>query len=230
MILRGLGLEVGDPARTPRSLTVHFTERPSEGRVTLHAVVERAGRKMTTVSGRLVQGERTVAVAVAAFSADRHGYELADAVMPDVPAPEDCPVREHPPGAAPPMMERLDMRWALGPPPFAGSRAAAADAGAWIRAAEPRRADAAFLTLLSDAVTPAIFSVAGPADGVVAVPTVDLTVHFRNHVPDTAAPDDFYLASFTSRTAAGGFVEEDGQIWTRDGLLLAQSRQLAVLV
>lgn len=230
MILRGLGLEVGDPSRTPRSLTVHYTERPIEGAVTLHARVERAGAKMTTVSGRLVQDDRTVAVALAAFSADRHGFEYAAALMPDVAAPEDCPAGDASSDAMPPMMAQLDMRWALGPPPFRGDRSGTATAGCWIRPASGRRADAAFVTLLSDAVTPAIFSVAGPAEGLTAVPTVELTVHFRNHVPTGAAPDAFYLAAFRSRTAAGGFVEEDGEIWTRDGLLIAQSRQLALLL
>jgi acyl-CoA thioesterase len=35
---------------------------------------------------------------------------------------------------------------------------------------------------------------------------------------------------FRSQTARDGFVEEDGEIWTRDGVLLAQSRQLALLI
>jgi len=49
-------------------------------------------------------------------------------------------------------------------------------------------------------------------------------------VPADATPEDFYLGVFRSRTLAGGFAEEDGEIWTRGGVLLAQSRQLAMLI
>lgn len=232
-ILNGLAQAVGDTTRTPRSLTVHFTERPEEGPVCLETRVERAGRKMTTVSGRLVQNGRTVAAALAAFSSDREGIEYCNANMPAVPAPEECPSRDAPPGALPPMHDRLDMRWALGPFPFTGARAegeATARAGAWIRPVPARKADPAFVALLSDAVTPSIFGVLDPREGIVAVPTVDLTVHFRNHVPETVTADDYFLAAFSTRLSTGGFVEEDGEIWTRDGVLLAQSRQLAVVL
>jgi hypothetical protein len=63
-----------------------------------------------------------------------------------------------------------------------------------------------------------------------ALPTIDLTVHFR--APDAAAAVDGepVLAVFRSSTAADGFFEEDGEIWSRDGVLLAHSRQLALLV
>lgn len=228
-ILHGLALAVDDPARSPRSLTVHYTERPAEGPVTLETRIERSGHKLTTVSGRLTQEARTLAVAVAAFSADRKGLEFTTASMPAVAPPEQCPTRDLPDDVVPPMMRQLDTRWAVGPLPFTGETAAEARSGAWLRAAVPRTADAAFVALLTDAVTPAVFSRVGPGQGITEVPTVDLTIHFRNHVPESATPQDFYLASFTTRTSAGGFVEEDGEIWSRDGLLLAQSRQLALV-
>ena len=64
-----------------------------------------------------------------------------------------------------------------------------------------------------------------------AVPTVDLTVHFRAPLPPPGArPEDSYLVVFRTRVAAGGFMEEDGELWSRDGVLLCQSRQLAVVV
>jgi acyl-CoA thioesterase len=59
-----------------------------------------------------------------------------------------------------------------------------------------------------------------------SLPTVDLTVHFRS----PPAADGPVLAVFRSSTSAGGFFEEDGELWSRDGVLLAHSRQLALLV
>jgi len=56
-------------------------------------------------------------------------------------------------------------------------------------------------------------------------------VHFRTPLPPSgAAPADAYLAVFRSGPARHGFVEEDGELWSRDGTLLAQSRQLALLL
>ena len=66
---------------------------------------------------------------------------------------------------------------------------------------------------------------------VVGVPTVDLTVHLRAELPPAhARDDDWYLVTFRSRVAAEGFAEEDGELWSRDGRLLAQSRQLALVM
>ena len=61
-----------------------------------------------------------------------------------------------------------------------------------------------------------------------AVPTIDLTVHLRNPLP--AGSDDWVLVVFRSAVASDGFIEEDGELWSRDGTLLAQSRQLAVVL
>jgi acyl-CoA thioesterase len=71
---------------------------------------------------------------------------------------------------------------------------------------------------------PAAFSRLGR---VAVVPTLDLTIHFRAPLP--AAGDGWGLAVFESRMSAGGTWEEDGELWTSGGVLLAQSRQLAMI-
>ena len=42
-------------------------------------------------------------------------------------------------------------------------------------------------------------------------------------------PEDFVLGRFSSRLALGGAWEEDGELWSPAGELLAQSRQLALI-
>ena len=101
--------------------------------------------------------------------------------------------------------------------------------GGWIRLAEPRRVDALAVAAFADSFPPAIFSSAGPEAALGSVPTIDLTVHFRAALPlPDARPEDFALCVFRTRTARDGFCEEDGEIWSARGELLAHSRQLAL--
>ena len=55
-------------------------------------------------------------------------------------------------------------------------------------------------------------------------------MHFRAPAAAAAIAEEPVLAVFRSSTAAGGFFEEDGQLWSRDGVLLAHSRQLALIL
>ena len=48
----------------------------------------------------------------------------------------------------------------------------------------------------------------------VAAPTIDLTVHFRAPAAAAAIAEEPVLAVFRSSTAAGGFFEEDGELWS----------------
>ena len=224
VVLRAMTAAVGDEARAPRSLTLHFTAPPAEGAVRIETRVERSGRSVSAVSARLVQGDRLLALALAAFGRPRAALAFADLAMPEVPPPEACLELER----RIEIHDRYEMRWALGGLPFTGGDQALC--GGWIRLREPRPVDPPLLAAYSDAMPPAIFSrVADDAiDG--GVPTIDLTVHFRAATPlPVARADDYTLLAFHSHEARDGFVDETGEIWSREGVLLAQSRQLAIV-
>jgi acyl-CoA thioesterase len=228
IILRAMTAEVADESRAARSLTVHYTAPPDEGLVRITTRIERAGRSLSTVSARMEQDGRLMALALAAFSRSRIAPAFADALAPDVPPPEAIePYWPGPP--APVITERYSCRYAIGPQPFAaGAASDVAETGGWLQLAEPQIVDPIVVAAYMDAWIPAIFIRAG---GMIPVPTIDLTVHFRATLPlPNAAPDDAYLVRFRSTTAADGFMEEDGELWSPDGVLVAQSRQLAAML
>lgn len=224
LVLRALDAAQGDAARSPRSLTIHFTSPPTAGPARVETTLERVGRGLTTVSGRLVQEGRLVALALAAFSKPRSSsLSLEQARMPEATpferaAPLDPRIEIH---------HRYEHRLAIGAPPFSGGTEALC--GGWIRLVEPRTVDACLAAAYTDSFPPALFSVLGEDAPVGGVPTIDLTVHFRQELPlPGAGPEDYTLAVFRSRVAREGFLEEDGELWSPDGVLLAQSRQLAL--
>jgi acyl-CoA thioesterase len=226
ILLRALAETVGDPARTPRSLTVHYTSPPAEGDAEIRTRLERAGRSVSTASARLEQGGRLRALAIAAFGTPRPGPSFSQVPFPEVASPERAlpfPPPTHPIA----IRDRYESRLAFGAP---GARSGEAATGGWLRLREePGAVDAPLLAAYTDAWPPAVFTRLDPAEVLGGVPTLDLTVHFRAPWPAGLDPRDFVLVAFRSRLAREGFVEEDGEIWTRDGLLLAQSRQLAVI-
>ena len=230
VMLRALTETVGDPARSPRSLTLHYAAPPAEGPVRIETRIEREGRSLTTLSARMTADGTLLVLALAAFSTPRPGGDLRQARMPEVPPPGRCvSLRDVPGGMRLPIHEQYDYRWALGGRPYAGAPEALL--GGWIRLAEPRPADALAVAAFTDAFPPAVMSTLTPGSTLGAMPTVDLTIHFRSTLPVAgAAGDDYVLAVFRAREAREGFFEEDGEIWTPDGTLVAHSRQLAVLL
>lgn len=228
IILRALTVAVGDPARAPRSLTIHYAAPAEVGELSVTTSIDRVGRSLTSCSARVHQGGHLVAIAVAAFSKSREGFEFCDAVMPNVKAPEvlAAPI---PRPDTPAIAFRWDMRWAIGREPWVeGPATVDAVAGGWIRLEEPQALDACAVAAMTDAWVPPVFARVGQR---VFVPTIDLTIHFRTSLPlADARPHDFMLAVFRTTAAKEGFLEEDGEVWSRDGVLVAQSRQLATMI
>lgn len=223
LVLRAITTDVADPARRPRSFTVHYLRPPHEGAVELTVQPERVGRTTTVVTARMLQDGKLTALAVAALGLDRPGPEFAHLPMPDAPGPDDLSPPPKPPTDIP-LRARFEMRVAIGRPPWNPEPATQAVTGGWIRLAEPETLDAHVVAALTDAWFPAVFTTTKRPLG---VPTVDLTIHFRDEPPPA---HDWCCVRFVSRHGSGGFLEEDGEIWSRDGRLLAQSRQLALAV
>jgi acyl-CoA thioesterase len=221
MLMRAVILAVDDPARQPRSFTVHFLAPPAEGPVEIAATVERVGGSATAVSLRMEQDGRTLAVALAAASTWKEGTpEWMELTRPDVGGPLEYP---EVPNAdkLPPFVGNYELRWVAGGAP--GHPSGHARNLTWARMKPSAPLDHLAVTSLSDTLVPAAMSRLGR---VLVVPTLDMTIHFREPLP---VDGEWALISFTSGRSAGGVWEEDGELWSQDGRLLAQSRQLALI-
>lgn len=227
IILRALMQQLDDPARTPRSVTYHFLTPSVPGPARVEVSLEKLGRSFATLTGRLQQGGRTIAIALATFAPPREFISFRDFTMPRVPAPQEIPEssRMGPAMAGHvPFRDHYDQRIAIGPvPPGKGARARV---GGWTRFVDPRPFDALAVVAISDSWYPSIFVREGPS---VSAPTIDHTVHFFASLPLPQLPADaFLLVEFTTVLSQEGFLQEEGRIWAPDGTLIAQSRQLAL--
>lgn len=240
ILLRALTTAVDDPARTggpadgraggraPRSLTIHYAASPEVGPVEIHVTIERAGRSLSTLSARMEQAGRVIALALAAFSVPWEAPGANELPMPEMGAPDA--ERRSTPGlfkGAPEFTRQIVMQPRVGAIPFAGS-GAPMRVGGWTGLPEPRPVDALSLALFSDAWFPPSFIA---LDSPAVSPTVDLTIHFRQPISACDCdPAALCLGMFETRLLHDGLFEEDGVIWAPDGAVLAQSRQLGIIM
>ncbi len=233
VILRAMVAEVGDPGRRPRTLTLQYLRVPVEGQVRVEVTVERTGRSVSNVSARMFQDGRLLVVALGVLAADRAASISFDEgpglpLLPDgspVPMPEGIPRAAVDPDRDVPMRRHYDLRWALGDLPFrpSTSREPAARSGGWLRPSDAEPIDEVVLAAMTDAWLPPVFS---RVEHLLAVPTIDLTIHFRGLPED---PLDHCFVVFDSPLVADGYLVEHGRILDRHGRLLAESRQLAAV-
>jgi acyl-CoA thioesterase len=224
IVLRGLALAVDDPERQPRSATMHFLRVPASGPMTVQAAVEREGRSLSTVSGRLEQDGKLLGLALGAYSKPWPGPEYDEAPIPDVDPAE--PRRQAEPrferDRPPAFVERLSMQRRFGDLPFSGSEHG--EVGGWLGLLERRPVDALTVAICADAWFPAPWPRLAELH---PAPTLDLTIHFRAPLP---LDDSLLLGRFRNRLVRDGFFDEDGELWAPDGTLVAQARQLGLLL
>ena len=223
-ILRSMLHALADPPRLPRSLTVHFCAPALAGPAQLSVSVDRAGRQVTHLSARLEQGGAVTCLASATFALSRESALQWDTrPLPAVPPPTQLP--SVPTELLPTFGQHFDYRWCLGAPPFTGAEEALL--GAWVRPRVPTPLDAPLAVALLDALPPAA---SARAEGFCNLATMDYTAHFYTPLPlEGASPEAFYLRSGRSAHAGGGYADDLALLWSGDGRLLAQLRQMAAL-
>ena len=208
------------PYPDPVVVSGFFLRPGTPGPATVDAALLRAGRTMAFGTASLMQDGKETVRTTAAFTTLSHNEPLFLAsTPPQLPPPDECV--GFPPAANgdATIAERLDFRVAELPGWARGQPSGNPSLQFWMRFADGRDADLATLPLLVDAAAPAVLEF-----GAVST-TVELTAHLRAH------PASGWLACrAVTRYVSGGYHEEDFEIWDSAGTLVAQSRQLCMIL
>ncbi|GAB2730466.1 thioesterase family protein [Kitasatospora kifunensis] len=213
----------------PLSISGYYLAPSTPGPVSVRTETVRRGRSLATATASLYQDdaqgapmEKLRVLASYGELAALTGEVRTSAAPPELPPVQECVGMEHAPPALieqAALLERFDLRldpatvgWALGQPANVGR------IQGWFKLADGREPDPLALLLVADALPPVTFDLGMPG----WAPTIELTVHLR------AVPAAGWLrVSHATRNLAGGYFEEDCEIWDSAGRLVAQSRQLA---
>jgi hypothetical protein len=230
-LLAVLGRALADalPHADPFTISAHYLTASQPGPAVVRTDVVRTGRTLSTGQASLFQhdeqGREVERIRVLASYGDLDALPddvRTTAAPPELPPMDECFGPQDGPAPvtgssaiADRLMIKLDpatLGWAVGAPSGKG------EMRAWFGLADGRDADPLSLLLAVDALPPTAFELGLKG----WVPTVELTVHVRAR----PAPGPLRV-SITTRNLAGGFLEEDAEVWDSNDRLVAQSRQLA---
>lgn len=241
--VRAIDAEINaDDGMLLRSSTAHFLRPPEHGPIDVYVDPIRRGRRFASTRATISQGGKPCVTVIATHSL--RGLEEVDSwslPAPDVAGP---PGRGAPrasvdkvqkllpdawlemPEGAPRFFEQLLLSPRFGEGPFSGGPvdpAVGTRNGGWITTPHPQPIDSAWLCLLVDAMWPSVLQ---PLRQPAMAPTLDLTTHIRADLPTGGLPDQPLLVHNVSRALVGGLADSDSFIFSHDGQLLAQGRQL----
>jgi hypothetical protein len=193
------------------------------GSLRVEVSVERRGRRTASASLRLHSNGALGGVAIASAAAHRADDEADVALVgPPVVEPYD-PAANDPSPSKVPIQSKVWMQ----PRIAAGDGPVPAQVGGWVAPRTPEVIDHRWLAVVADLWTPAVFRACdGPRSG----STVDISYHARTVLPRAdLTPGSPVLVVLTNRRSSGGFVDEDVEVWSADGSLLAQTRQMRLV-
>lgn len=220
----------------PLSVTAHYL-RPglADAECEVKTQVIRTGRTLSTARATLVQEGKARLELLCAFgdlsapAAPAPAHQKPAAQLParltlpppPTPPPEACVARSgFIQGIDLPIGQRLDMR--LHPDQAMAGGASQAEVTGWLRFRDGAEPSTDALLLFVDAFPPSMIPVLG---NVGWVPTIELTVHVRRR----PAPGWIQGRLCTEDLDAGRMIES-ACLWDSEGQLVAQSRQLGLVL
>jgi hypothetical protein len=208
----------------PVALSCHYLAPINDADVVIETSIIKVGKAFTTALATMRHGERTIVMASGTladgFAVGTLAYETRS--TPQIPPFADLASRDATSAGMPGLTSKLDVRLHPDDVGFAlGTPNGLALVRGWCAFRDTRPVDALALTLMCDALPPAMFNLSGAPGW---VPTVHLSFYLRG-VP---APGPI-VAEFATNHLRDGMFEEDGVLWDSNGTLVAQSRQLALL-
>ena len=228
-LLRAMAKPVPDTP-DPVAITTHYLRPGLPGQIAnLHVSVVRQGRRTATVAGTMEQDGKPRITCTATFAGLQNSTSVTDnstqrqllMAPPELPAPEDCISRTKlDQGVALPIMNRLDIR--VHPKYTQTGIHHEAEITGWIRFSDKRPVDRFALPLFCDSFPPSVFTMYGPIGW---VPTLELSVHVRRR-----PQSDWIKAAFKTNDLANDLFVEDGMLWDENDQLVAQSRQLQMIL
>ncbi|WP_430333278.1 acyl-CoA thioesterase [Rhodococcus sp. ACT016] len=213
----------------PLSLTVNYAGPIADGEFEIAAHPTRTNRSTQHWNIELIQDGVVITTATAVFGNRRDTWSSTEIAAPSAPAFDDVAAQAFPDFIA--WARNYELRFVEGAVPNPEDDAAGSDLAQpsststlWIRDNPPRPLDFPGLTALCDVFYPRAFLRLGrylPAG------TVSLTVYFHADAAMLAAQaDDAVLGTARAQRFGNGYFDQSGEIWGRDGVLLATTHQL----
>lgn len=222
LVLTAMRDALDEAEMVPVSTSMHFIRPFLTGSFRCEVDIVRRGRTMANAHARAYSQGKLAGQAIATFGRRREigpflalepPPELVDVVRDDE-APTD-------PFLGIPNHRHFEMWPRVGSLP--DRRADGNRVGGWVRMRGGGAVDENVLVMFNDLWPPVAYHLWNP--GHVAV-SADITTQFRGALPARVAPGEPMFVQLRTAAAAGGFVDEDTEVWTAAGELLCQGRQL----
>jgi len=213
------------PALPPLwSLHSTFVAPIAAGRLQIEVTLLRQGKTAVQLSARLLDGEQTAAIFVAAF-----GQSRDSAIQQRPPARhattdvEQATTLPYIPGITPAFTQHYAYRWLAGALPFSGG--SEPFTSIQLRQRDTGLLDEAHIVALADAIPPVALSLlAGP----VPASTLSWSLEFVHHPPPIAA-EGWWRMDASLLAARDGYCNQDAYLYGPDGELIALSRQMVTV-
>jgi acyl-CoA thioesterase len=205
----------------PLAMTVNFAGPIRQGEFTVRVHAVRTGRSTQHWQLEIRQegDAEPVVTGTAVFAVRRDTWSDTESRLPEVPAPHT--LERHTPPAKVPFLERYDMRYVDCNPLVANAHSVTQ---CWIGDVPPRKLDFPSIAAYCDSFVPRLFVRKGAPR---PISTVTLSINF--HIGGDALARQHGMHAFGKARANafnGGFYDQEAQLWSEDGALLATTHQL----